>query len=217
MFCPHLQDVMKKLFGNGLGCTFVSSQIHKWWVNLSLFFMLIFQQINWEYRKIGKALHNCYVYVDGTDCPVQEPQFFDRRYYSHKFKRAGLRYEVAVSLDTADIVWVHGPYPCGSYPDVLIFRRCMKGSLDEDEFVLADKGYGDNRCLTPKTISSPISPVLHEAFADRHETVNKRLKDFLVLRRLFRHDRSLHGLCFHAVANVVQHKMKRHPLYDVKF
>ena len=75
----------------------------------------------WEYRKLGRSLHNCYVYVDGTDCPVQKPQVFDRQFYSHTFKRSGLRYEVAVSLDIADKVWVHGPNPCGSNPDVLIF------------------------------------------------------------------------------------------------
>lgn len=166
---------------------------------------------------MGRSLNNCFVYVDGTDCPVQEPQGFNRRYYSHKFKSAGLRYEVAVSLDSGDIVWVHGPYPCGSYPDVLIFRRGLKSVLEDGEFVLADKRYNENCCITPRTLSSPINPALHEAFADRHETVNNRLKDFFVLRNTFRHDRNLHGVAFHAVANVTQYMLKHNPLYDVSF
>ena len=39
----------------------------------------------------------------------------------------------------------------------------------------------------------------------RHETCNKRLKTFNYLTPGFRHDiEEKHGLCFHAVANIVQ-------------
>ena len=164
---------------------------------------------------MGRSIEGCYVYVDGTDCAVQEPNGFNKKYYSHKLHSAGLRYEVGVTLDTGDIVWVHGPYPCGSFPDILIFRNGMKKVLDDGEKVLGDKGYRDQRCINPATPTTLISEYLHEMLANRHETVNKRLKQFFVLKTRFRHERSLHGFCFHAVANVTQYMMKHTPLYDV--
>lgn len=38
----------------------------------------------------------------------------------------------------------------------------------------------------------------------RHETVNLRLKRFNILSSRFRHKLELHGICFHAVPQIVQ-------------
>jgi len=38
--------------------------------------------------------------VDGTDCQIQEPLLFNAKWYSHKFKGPGLRYEVGVCIST---------------------------------------------------------------------------------------------------------------------
>lgn len=49
-----------------------------------------------------------YVSLDGTDFRIQEPYHpdgIDPSYYSHKFKAAGLRYEVGLNIRTGDIVW----------------------------------------------------------------------------------------------------------------
>ena len=155
--------------------------------------------------------------MDGTDCPIQEPQSFNKKWWSHKLNGAGLRYEIGVSLDTGDIVWVHGPYPCGRYADVSIFRRGMKTVLDDCERVIADMGYSDDMCITPDTLLSPVSPKLHRLLRARHETVNKRLKQFAVLRSSFRHDLSFHGVCFHAIANITQYLFCDEPLFEVTF
>ena len=50
--------------------------------------------------------------LDGVDFRVNEPHPFDRRYYSHKFNHAGLKYEIGLSF-SGKIVWVAGGIPCG--------------------------------------------------------------------------------------------------------
>ena len=64
-----------------------------------------------------------------TDCMIQKPIPFNAKWYSHKFNGAGLRYEVEVSIEGGNIIWVHGPFPFGKYSDLRIFRLQMKTSL----------------------------------------------------------------------------------------
>jgi hypothetical protein len=47
--------------------------------------------------------------VDGTDFKAQEPYPFNRKWMSHKYKGAALKYEVAISIFSGDIVWIYGP------------------------------------------------------------------------------------------------------------
>ena len=62
-----------------------------------------------------------------------------------------------------------------------------------NEMTVADEGYNDqNYFIHDKRIMA------------RHETVNRRMKQFGVLSQKFRHDRGLHPQCFHAVANLTQ-------------
>jgi hypothetical protein len=79
------------------------------------------------------------VSIDGTDCrvPNHGPAFS-----SHKFaKKGGVWYEVALCLQTGDIVWVNGPLPCGRIPDFTIFSSSLLHHLGENERVEADDGY----------------------------------------------------------------------------
>ena len=85
----------------------------------------------------------CLVTLDGTDFKIQEPTPFDPRWYSHKHRGPGLRYEVGVCIQTGWIVWHHGPFPCGTWPDLQIARDRAVFMLDDDEKFLADGGYAD--------------------------------------------------------------------------
>lgn len=78
--------------------------------------------------------------VDGTDCRVAEPTPFNSKWYSHKFNGPGLRYEAGVTVETANIASVHGPFPCGAYPDVKISRS---GFLRTVEAFIVNGGYRD--------------------------------------------------------------------------
>ena len=115
---------------------------------------------------------------------------------------------------SGNICWVHGPYPAGAFPDVKIFRRCMKEALLSGERVIADRGYSDDSCLTPNK-SSESGHALAGELRARHEGVNGRLKTFAILRHRFYHNRSKHVLCFHAVAKVTQLTFEFNPMFFI--
>ena len=93
----------------------------------------------WENRLISDNGSICKVSVDGTDFKIYEPKPFSKKWFSHKFKGAGLCYEVAVAIQTGHIVWTNGPFPAG-VPDINIFRQDLKKELMNGEQVEADKG-----------------------------------------------------------------------------
>jgi len=161
------------------------------------------------------------VSIDGVDFEIQEPTPRWKGWYNHKHNGPGLRYEVAVSLKRGDIVWVHGPFPCGMWPDVKIFKFGLKHWLDEGERVEADDGYIGQEpmaCKTPGGFSSRVEGVCGERnrLRSRHETINKRLKDFEILKQRYRHERYDHAFVFRAVAILVQlAKQNGEPLFQL--
>ena len=152
--------------------------------------------------------NDCLVSVDGTDVLIQEQSPWSRMWYSHKFKGPGLRYEVALSIRTGLIVWLNGPFPCGSFPDLKIFRNGLQGMLGQFERVEADAGYvgcDPEYAKTPQSrFGSEDRKELQNRVRARQETVNKRFKQFSILNQRFRHDLSLHVVVFDAVAVITQ-------------
>ena len=80
-----------------------------------------------------KAIEDKVIFIlslDGTHCPIEEPRPFSEIWSSHKLgKAAGLAYEVGIRISAPELVWVHGPFPAGSWPDIDIFRHKLKGKL----------------------------------------------------------------------------------------
>lgn len=74
-------------------------------------------------RNGGQAapFYNCFISVDGANCPLAEPLPFDRTCYSFKINRAACRDEVGVYIDGTEIVWIHGPFKHSLQTDLLIF------------------------------------------------------------------------------------------------
>lgn len=176
--------------------------------------MIITLKVIWEDRKINaKPGQICFTTIDGVDFEINEPSPFSPMWFSHKFCSAGLRYEVALCIWTGQIVWAHGGYPCGDWPDVKIARRHFVHFMDAGEKSLADRGYNDSNCfITPTPRNKPC----HTNVMSRHETINKRLKQFNVLNCTFRHDLTKHRLCFYSVVNVTQLIIKyEQPLFSV--
>ena len=123
-------------------------------------------QINIENRYEGDVQNDCLLSFDTTDCPVDEPYPFQKRWSerwsSHKFgKKAGLRYELAIAILSGEICWYNGPFPCGLYNDWKIFNECrLRTYLEKHERVEADNGYsaGDPEvCKTPGGCFHPAS------------------------------------------------------------
>jgi hypothetical protein len=147
---------------------------------------------------------------------VYEPGGFDSRYYSHKFRSAGLRYEIGVHMNKSLIVWACGGVPCGVNSDLTLARSHVAHLLADDEKLLADDGYRDGLChfITPADDAGMPDNFhrLHKRQMSRHETVNRRMKEFGVLSQIFRHKSDArHQLCFRAVLNIVQLKLVTNP------
>jgi DDE superfamily endonuclease len=140
-----------------------------------------------------------------------EPQPFDPKWLSQKFNGPGVKYEVAVCIQTGWIVHVNGPYPCGSWHDLTVARddlcyKLLAQSQFEGEMALADGGYQDGYQFfeTPTGHNTPDQWMKAQARA-RHETINRRIKQWSVMGQRFRADHKEHGTYFHAVANLTQY------------
>lgn len=149
--------------------------------------------------------------LDGTDFRIEEPTPFDRKWFSYKFKSAGLRYEVGLAIKTGKIVWLYGGFPCGQYNDLMIAREKLINFLQPQEKVLADKGYRDPRFILPNDENA----ARHKFIMSRHETINKRFKQFNALLDRFRHGPEKHPSVFYAVGNVLSKVLEEEPLYSV--
>jgi hypothetical protein len=115
--------------------------------------LLINNQILWSNRLKSDKGHPCKITVDGTDFCIKGQKDEPTSWFSHKFRGPALCYEVAICIQTGEIVWTVSPFCAGRYPDITIFRI---GGLKEKllmagERCEADKGYRGE----PGTIDLP--------------------------------------------------------------
>jgi hypothetical protein len=145
------------------------------------------------------------VTVDGTDFRIPE---HGKPFYSFKFRKSALRYEVALCILTGDIVWINGPYEAGKWNDLQIFRNSLMSHLAPNERVEADDGYvGEHphHVKCPKGIGNlPETEYMQQRARNRQETVNKRFKVWGALKQVWRHAIELHGEVFRAIAVITQ-------------
>lgn len=138
---------------------------------------------------------------------------FNKDYFSHKFKAAALRYEIGIALRTGHIVWKFGGYPAGAYPDLKIARELYVHQVMQGELTLADAGYKDaDYFILPYQTNAKG----HKFIMSRHETVNKRIRQFKVLYNTFYHNIEKHQKCFYAVTNITALVIKiEEPLFSI--
>ena len=144
--------------------------------------------------------------VDGTDYRIFEPRAlgFNPGWFSHKFRGPGVRWEVATCINTGWIVWIHGPFPCGTYSDLRIYRMALKTHLLPGERVVADGTYKDPTVILKQQARNPEHAREMALARSRHEIVNGRFKDFGALSQVFRHDRNKHRFVFTPIAVITQ-------------
>ena len=162
--------------------------------------------------------------VDGTHCWIQEPQHptlsMDSDYFSHKYGKAGLNYELEVSIFESRLVWMNGPFPAGSN-DMKVFKKPegLKAKLRVvGKRAIGDGGFSGH----PKEINSPNA---HDSLEvktfkgralKRHKKFNGYTKNFDCLKGRFRHSVDRFKCCFEAVCVICQYQMENgSPLYEV--
>lgn len=107
-----------------------------------------------------------------------------------------------MSIEAANIVWVHGPFPCGTWPDIKISKSRLASVLPRNEMKVADSGYQHQKCISPSNVSCE-QRAIHARIRARHESCNAQLKYFNILQDEFGHNFKKHGTVFHAVAKLV--------------
>ena len=106
---------------------------------------------------------------------------------------------------TGDIVWINGPYNAGRWPDINIFRDSLLSHLGENERVEADDGYyiGEaQQCVKypASFVNPPEIEYIQERCHDHQEMVNKRFKQWGILKQRYHHEIIDHGYDLCAVA-----------------
>ena len=143
-------------------------------------------------------------------------------WFSPKYTQAAVRYEIGLCIQTGYIVWTHGPFPAGLIPDISVLRSKLKYELAPGERVECDRGYCGEFCK----IDLPDECCGHgtrqyktkQIVRARHETVNRRLKQFGCLKQQFRHPISKHSTVCCAVIAIVQISLENgHPLFDIGY
>lgn len=85
--------------------------------------------------------------------------------------------------------------------------------LEPNERSMTDEGYKDAKYFS---LPSDVNNKRHKFIMSRHETINKRIKQFNVLSQTFRLNLSLHKICFHAVVNLTRLVIKyEEPLFRI--
>lgn len=125
-------------------------------------------------------------------------------WFSHKFRGPGIRYEIGLCIASGRIVWTNGAVPCGAWPDLKLAKEGFTEMLLPGERAIADKGYRDANYFIYPHPDADIDVVRQKQIMARHETVNRRLKQFGVLGQRFRHTLQKHPCCFNAVVNLTE-------------
>jgi hypothetical protein len=221
--CPKSTQILAKDFGYCDKNSVSGERLWKWIKRIAA---LKKKKIVWPHDEFKQDDYAKLVMtVDCVDCMIREPKHptynQDSSFSSHKFKKAGLRYELAISVHTSDLIWVNGPYKCGSDADITIFRSGgLKDKMEQlpGKKCIADRGYE----AEPNLISIPNSldeDYVHEFKSRarcRHENFNGRLKKYKTMDCFWEYGIKKHGIAFEAICVTCQYRMENgHPLWDV--
>ena len=162
--------------------------------------------------------------VDGVHFRVHEPRTQPSSgWYSKKFNKAGLTYEIGVAIYHDKIVWTNGPFPAGQN-DMKVFRKPngLMSKIPDGCLAIGDEGYRGQpkKVSTKNEYNSKELSAFKNRVRARHETVNSRLKAFGILNQVFRTKgkarMSKHKAAFEACSVLVQYEFDNgSPLFKV--
>ena len=163
--------------------------------------------------------------VDTTHVESNEPNHlilsFDKDYYSHKYGRSGLSFELGIAIAQQQVVWMNGPIKPGVYNDIKAFtelglmsklKATGKRAIGDSAYV----GYPDQVSTKNLHLDNRAVAGFKRRALSRHEAFNNLLKRFDCLSGRFRHGVDRLGHCFEAVLVICQYQIETtSPLFNV--
>lgn len=154
--------------------------------------------------------------IDGVHCRISEPRKYpSKHWYSFKFSKPGLSYEVGIHIYESKILWINGPFQA-SKSDVEIFKSALKEKIPDGKKVIADKGYNGvpEKISTVNDLDDKAVKIFKGRVRSRHETLFKNAKDYKILDQRFRSDHNKHKIVFEAVLVILQYDFENgYPLF----
>lgn len=179
------------------------------------------KKIVWPDRFSGPDGEKLPYTVDGVDFRIKEKSNekvnVDRKYFSVKFNKAGLKYQIVLSIVEPKCVSYTGPKRCSIHDTTVWKESGVAEKTGPEKLGIADKGYSGQAKLSAKNPRDPkpLRQFKSRALA-RHETFNGRLKMFGALSQCFKHDVDKHIFVFEAICVTVQYQMDNgSPIFDV--
>ncbi len=179
------------------------------------------QKIVWPEDNFGDDIWA--LTVDGTHCWIREPQHpvwsQDPEWYSHKFNKAGINYELGISISQNRLVWMNGPFKAGLNDITIFTNKGLKEKLRANgKKAIGDGGYSGHsqQISTPNSRDSKQVKKFKSRALKRQEKFNGMTKNFDCLSGRFRHSVDRFKNCFEAVCVICQYQIENdRPLYDV--
>jgi hypothetical protein len=111
-----------------------------------------------------------------------------------------------LSIAKCYIVHIRGPFLPGKYNDLTMARTGLHYKLPRGEWYLADRGYAasGSPAITFDMLRDENERKRMKRIRGRHETINRRFKEWGILGKKYRHDEDMHGYVFKCIAVLVQ-------------
>ena len=162
--------------------------------------------------------------VDGVHCRVFEPRIDpSTKWFSSKFNKAALSYELGIAIFHDQLVWVSGPHPAATN-DITIFKMTdgLMEKIPDGKIAIGDEGYRGvpDKCATRNSFDTDAVKLFKKRVKARHESFNCRIKAFNVIDQPFRSTgesrMEKHEMVFIACCVLVQFEMDGgRPLFKV--
>ena len=176
-------------------------------------------QIQFDNRKEGDVGNDCLLSVDGTD--FQIALGYSKPFWSFKFKKSGLWYEVGLCIITGEICSWSGPYAPGKWNDLSIFRDSLLLMLEPGERCETDRGYqgsAPTHVKFPGVLwADPNTAEIQAQVWSWQETVNERFKNWVILLTPYRHNLLEHQTTFGAIVVITQLSFDANHLFPVAY
>ena len=145
------------------------------------------------------------------------------KWFSKKFNKAGLTYEVAIAIFHNQVVWINGPFPAG-HNDWKVFTLPdgLRRLIPVGKLAIGDNGYKYDalKISTYNQFDSDEVFQFKSRVKARQESFNSRLKAFKVLSEDYKVKgegrMAKHEIAFVSCAIIIQYDMENgKPLFKV--